>query len=83
MQINIVKFWNIFSFELLDFIKTRGQNRIMAVKVVGFKISEKSTSIEKERFTDRNGNINYVNLIKEVDNRGKKMFEESRLFGRI
>lgn len=55
----------------------------MAVKVVGFKISEKSTSIEKERFTDRNGNINYVNLIKEVDNRGKKMFEESRLFGRI
>ena len=55
----------------------------MTGRIVGFKISEKSSSFDKEAFIDSNGKINYENLINEIDNHGQRLYEESRLFGRI
>ena len=55
----------------------------MKRKVVGFKISEKTTSLNKEMFVDSNGRIDYEKLINEVDCHGQRLYEESRFIGRI
>lgn len=67
---------------MINIMKKNHGIEIMIRKIIGFKISEKITSIDKEAFMDNRGQINYIKLITEIDNHGQRLYEVSKLFGR-